>query len=94
MLEIRQRSDGVSITVRVTPKARQANIGGIHDGALKVAVTEPADRGRANDGVVRAVSDLLQISRSQVAVLTGHTARRKTLLTIGVSAEVIETRCR
>lgn len=77
MLEIRERSDGVSIAVRVTPKARRAGISGVHDGALKVAVTELADKGKANDGVVRATGELLEVSPTQVAILSGHTARRK-----------------
>lgn len=77
MLEIRERSDGVSIAVRVTPKARRAGISGVHDGALKVAVTEPADKGKANDGVVRATGELLEVSPTQVAILSGHAARRK-----------------
>ena len=71
--------------VHVRAGSRHAGVGGSFGGALVVRVCEPAERGRANEAVRRALARALGVHRADVAILSGHTARRKR---IGVTGDV------
>ena len=70
------------IAVRVTPRSAKPGIGGwrpVADGReeLEVRVAEAPADGAANDAVVTLVAKALGTSRSQVSIISGHTARHK-----------------
>jgi hypothetical protein len=68
---------GFEVDVWVVPGASRDAIDGTHGDALKVRVSAPADRGRANE----AVAALLTAHFSAPAtLLRGPTSRRKTYL--------------
>ena len=52
-------------------------MGGRHDGALVVRVTEPPDRGRANRAALRALAESFGVPSSNVTLVRGPTSRRK-----------------
>ena len=81
-----QTADGVVIRVHVQPKARREQIIGMHGGRIKLAVTEPPDKGKANEAVVRLVAAALNLSASRVELLRGDTSRQKDLLVRNVDA--------
>ncbi len=81
-----QTADGVVIRVHVQPKARREQIIGMHGGRIKLAVTEPPDKGKANEAVVRLVAAALKLSASRVELLRGDTSRQKDLLVRNVDA--------
>ena len=76
----------IRFRVRVTPGARKANLGGTHDGALKVAVTQAPENGKANQAVIKAIAKQLGTSKSNVLIVGGQTSRIKTIESTGVSA--------
>lgn len=63
--------------IHVSPRARRNRVGGVHGGALRVAVTSPPVEGKANQACVRAVARALGLGRSQVTVDPGSRSRRK-----------------
>lgn len=69
------------LTLRVTPKASRTAVTGTMatpDGrALKVAVTAPPDKGKANAAVTALLADVLHVAKSHVVVVSGETDRRK-----------------
>lgn len=65
------------ITVHATPRARRQQVGGQHDGALRIAVTAPADKGRANRALVKALAGALGVAPAQIELISGKTSRRK-----------------
>ncbi len=69
----------VRVVVHATPSARRNYVGGSHDGALRVAVTAPADKGRANDAIEQELARSLGVKPSRVAIVSGHTSRRKAI---------------
>lgn len=90
------RPDGVRVSLKVTPKAARSAITGTQataDGGqvLKVAVTEAAADGRANEAVVRLLAKAWDVARSDIAIVSGQTQRLKTL---AVSGEVEGLRAR
>lgn len=69
----------VRLTVRVQPGARRTGPAGSWNGLPKLAVSEPAQDGRANEAVRRLVAELFDLAPSSVEVLRGHSARTKVL---------------
>ncbi|WP_438811182.1 DUF167 domain-containing protein [Rhodopirellula halodulae] len=65
--------------VRVTPKAKKASVGGVHDGALKVSVHAVPENGKANRAVVASLAKWFGISKSRLAIVSGDTSRQKTV---------------
>ncbi|TWU39245.1 DUF167 domain-containing protein [Novipirellula artificiosorum] len=79
MIPIHWSNETCTFDVHVTPKAKRASIGGMHDGALRVAVLQPADKGKANKAVAESIASTLGIAKSRVEIIRGHTSRRKTV---------------
>ena len=86
---LQQTSDGVILKVYVQPKARKEQIVGLHGDRLKVAVTEPPDKGKANEAVIQLIASTLRVAASNVELLRGQTSRQKDVLIQGVTCAAI-----
>jgi len=84
--------DGVELRVKAQPRSRRPGIGGLSpDGAaLRVAVTEVPEDGRANRAVCAAIAAALDVAPSAVEVAQGASARLKTLRIAGDPARLME----
>ena len=85
---LRQREDGVDLFVRLTPKAAMDRIDGIETAAdgrshLKARVRAVPENGAANQALERLVAKALGVPGSAVSVVSGGTARLKTLRVAG-----------
>lgn len=91
----RTRDGGLTLTVRVTPKASRNAIQGAMptpDGAaLKLAVTAPADKGKANAAVIALLAEAFDVAKRDIAVIAGETDRRKVLHVDGDAAALAAT---
>lgn len=67
----------MQLTVHATPGAKRCSVGGSHDGALRVAVNLPAEKGRANEAIAKLLAQSLGLKPAQVELLRGQTSRRK-----------------
>jgi uncharacterized protein YggU (UPF0235/DUF167 family) len=81
-------SDGVLLTVRLTPKGGRDAIEGIEqlaDGrtVLKARVRAAASGGEANAALTNLIARLLAVPLSRVALIAGATARIKWLKVVG-----------
>lgn len=92
MIEIAAHADGCVLAVRAQPGARRNGIVGEQNGALKVAVTAPPDRGRANKAIEELLADALGLKKAQVELIGGLTSRAKRLLLRGVTVEQVRER--
>lgn len=77
---------GITLAVRVQPRASANAVGGEHNGELRVKVTAPPVDAAANEAVVRLIAETLDCPKSAIGIIRGHTARSKVLLVRGVSA--------
>lgn len=80
-------SGGVEITVKVVPGASRDHVAGLLGDALKVRVSAPPERGRANAAVEQVLADALGMSAKVVSVIRGRTSPRKTVFVSGASVE-------
>ncbi|WP_243444750.1 DUF167 domain-containing protein [Sphingosinicella humi] len=67
-----------TLAVRVTPKASAERIV-VEGGAVRVYVTAPPDKGKANKAVIALVAKALGIPKSAVELVRGETSRDKLL---------------
>lgn len=79
--------DGVHVAVKVQPKSRRPGIHGrapgIQGERLRIAVSEPAEDGRANRAVCAILAAALHVPAGRVSVAQGAGSREKTLLVEG-----------
>lgn len=92
MIDIRDTAAGVTITIRLQPKASKTAILGEMEGALKIAVTAPPVDGRANDACIRFLAQLLKVARSSVTIAAGASSRNKVIRIDGVTADQVRSR--
>jgi uncharacterized protein (TIGR00251 family) len=78
---------GVRIRVHVAPRASANRVLGVHDGALKVALTAPPVEGAANKALIEFLAKALGVPRSRVELLSGQTSRNKVVEVFGISRE-------
>jgi len=92
MIELRSHARGVVLAVRAQPRARRAGIVGQHAGALKVAVAEAPEKGKANEAILQLLCSALGLRRSQVLLLSGEASRNKKVLLVGVDPDQLRAR--
>ena len=59
--------------------------------ALKVAVTAPADQGKANAAVIAVLAEAFGVAKRDVELMSGQTDRRKVLRVTGNPATLAAT---
>jgi len=75
----------VRIHVRLTPRAARDQIAGWQDDTLRVRVTAAPVDGKANDALVRLLAAALGVPKSRIGIVSGATARDKTVAIDGLS---------
>lgn len=91
-LELEQREGSVRLSVRVQPRASRDAIAGVHEGALKVALTAPPVEGEANAALVQLLAKVLGVAKRDVRLVAGEKSRRKTLEIIGVDVAQVRAK--
>ncbi|MDR3417747.1 MAG: DUF167 domain-containing protein [Nevskia sp.] len=80
------------LEVKVSPKASRDAVSGWLGGALKVSVRAAPERGKANEAVEALLAEVLELPRSAVTVVAGHTARNKRLEIAGLDDGALRER--
>ncbi|REG10944.1 DUF167 domain-containing protein [Pelolinea submarina] len=82
---------GMTLNVRVQPSAKKDEITGwMDDGTLKVKVRGKPLEGKANESLVKFFSEIFDIPRNNIEILSGDKSRNKHLKISGISKETID----
>jgi len=92
MIELVERAEGVILPVRAQAGARANAIRGQQHGALKVAVTQVAEKGKANQAILDLLCKTLGLKRSQVTLIAGETSAQKRFLICGLPLKELAQR--
>lgn len=84
MIDLEQTDEGVVVPVRAHPKARRNAITGSHAGRVKIAVTDPPERGQANRSIAHVLADVLHVRPSRVHLIAGAASPLKKFLVTGM----------
>jgi len=80
------------LEVKVVPGSSRDCVAGWLGETLKVRVTAPPERGKANATVVAVVAAALGLTNASVRVVHGSASPRKTLEIVGLSASEVRRR--
>jgi len=86
LVAVSDGKDGIYIAVHAQPGARKPQLRGLHGDALKIAISEAAQEGKANKAIVAAVAKGLGVTKSDVELTSGQTSRQKRVLVRGDQA--------
>ena len=78
------------LNVKVVPGSSRDQIVGWLGNALKIKVTAPPEKGRANEAVVAMLAERLGIGTDDIMVVSGHSSPSKVLSIEGMNDESIE----
>lgn len=87
-------NDGVTLTVRLTPKGGRDGIDGFEtlaDGRtmLKARVRAAPSEGEANDALIRMLAKAVGVPPRAVSITGGATSRIKRIVIVGKPAEIV-----
>jgi len=80
------------LTLRVSPGAARAGIVGRHGTGWKVRVAAAPEDGKANAAVIRLLAHTVGVPARDVAILSGHASRDKTVELTGIDQGETERR--
>jgi uncharacterized protein len=82
------------LRLRVAPGARGRTSDAIerHGSAWKVRVQAPPDDGKANEAVLRLLATRLELPRSSLSLVSGHSAKDKIVELTGIDVAEAERR--
>jgi len=81
-----------SLRLKVTPSASRDVVVGWQGDVLRVRVRAPAQRGKANDAVLRLLADALGVERRRLRIVRGETSRQKVVSVDGLDEAEIRAR--
>lgn len=92
MIELTDHPEGVVLPVRAQAGASKNGIRGEQNGMLKVAVTQIAEKGKANKALAETIAKGLGLKKSQIELISGETQSQKKFLIRNISREDLERR--
>jgi len=92
MIALVARPDGVILPVLAHPGARRNAILGERAGALRVAVSAPADKGQANAAIQAVLAEGLGCKAARVTLVSGATSRQKRFLIEEMTVDELKQR--
>ncbi len=92
MIELETNDNGVILPVKAQPGASRDGIRGWQEGVLRVAITQIAERGKANQALRAILAKGLSLRKSQLELLRGATSRQKLFLITGIPKRLLMDR--
>jgi uncharacterized protein len=84
MLDCRETADGVTVKVRVQPRASRNAISGIRGDSLRLALTSPPVEGAANTACIKFFAEFCGVAKGQVVIVGGQKSRDKVIAVTGI----------
>jgi uncharacterized protein (TIGR00251 family) len=73
------------LTIRVQPGASKNMVSGYTDGVFNIKITTRPEKGKANESLVKYLSDALGTAKSNIVIQKGTTSRNKLIMIQGIS---------
>ena len=80
MLSVQKNLRGVVFKILVQPRSSKNMVCGIHDDALKLKITAPPVNNAANLMTIAFLAKALDVPKSSLEIISGHTSRNKQVL--------------
>lgn len=83
------QADGVTLAIKLQPRASRSEIGKLSGPELRIKVTAPPVDSAANEALVRLLAETLDCPRGRVQLIRGQTSRSKVVKVQGLTAAEI-----
>jgi uncharacterized protein (TIGR00251 family) len=84
---IQKTDEGVVFMVKVVPGSSRTALCGLLDNMIKVKVSVPAEKGKANKCLVEFLAKQLGVKKNAVRIISGKTNPVKHIQVTGISSE-------
>ena len=88
-LEISQSNGTVILGVKVVPSSSKTAMAGILDGMLKIKLSAPPEKGKANQALITFLANKLGIKKNAIEIVAGSTNPVKKIRILNISAEKV-----
>ncbi len=88
-LKIQKVEGGVVFSVKVVPASSRTAVSGLLDGTVKIKVSAPPQKGKANKCLIDFLAKQLGVKNSAVSIITGQNNPVKKIRVLGLSAEMV-----
>ena len=85
-----QHDRALTFAVRVVPRASHSEVGGEHNGALRVRISAPPVDGAANRELARVLAKSFRVPQNAVEIVTGANSKNKIVRLQGADAARLE----
>ncbi|MGZ8844372.1 MAG: DUF167 domain-containing protein [Pyrinomonadaceae bacterium] len=90
MIRYTKHDRALVFAVRVVPRASRSEVGGEHDGALRVRITAPPVEGAANRELTRLLAKSFKLPQNAVEIVAGGSSKNKIVRVHGGDAARLE----
>lgn len=91
-LDCRATANGISVLIRVKPRASQSRVLGVKAGLLEVSLAAPPVDGKANDALRRLLAETFDVGIRAIAIVRGELAQKKQVEISGLGLADFHTR--
>jgi uncharacterized protein (TIGR00251 family) len=91
-IALEPHAEGTILPIRAQPGASRNAVRGEQAGALKVSVTQVAEKGKANQAILEMLAEFLGMPKSRLELLSGSTGRQKRVLVRGIAPDELGER--
>ena len=92
MIKISETKNGIIIIVRARPGAKQTKMLGEYDGAVRIALAAPPEKGKANKELVRFLAKEFEVTQTDIEITGGETSKDKRVLIRAKDIEPIKNK--
>jgi uncharacterized protein (TIGR00251 family) len=84
--------NGLLLSVHIQPNAKKSEVVGLHGGALKIKIHAVPEDGKANEEIIKVLSKILGIAKSNITIQSGATSRKKNIALAEITYELAAAR--
>ncbi len=89
MIKIREKENGIIIPAKIQPNSSKEQVIGEYAEKLKIAVTSPPEKGKANKAIVKTLAKWLNIKTSDIQIISGGKSKDKEIFVRNITEEDI-----
>ena len=91
-LNIHEEDEGVLFTVKIIPASSKTALAGLLEGTLKIKISAPPQKGKANQALIRFLAEKLGVKKNSIKITSGQTKEIKTIKIAGLSAQKLQNK--
>lgn len=88
-----EKDNGILLRIKAVPNSSKNEICGLLDNYLKVKIKAPAVENKANEELIKFLSKLLKVSKSNISIKSGDTSKLKNIYIENCSIDKFKNVC-